>query len=89
MICTPDLFPNISDFTVDPYCPLLSDKHNSIHATVNFTRNGMQTLESNDAVKTTKEAHYVVCKWDSNKKEDFQKNFDMTKVAEIDSKLSA
>ena len=69
MICTPDLFPGIPDFTVELYCPLLSDKHNPIHVTINLANNGMQTLESNDAVKATKEAQYVVCKWDRNKKE--------------------
>ena len=41
VICTPDLFPKITDFTIDTFCDSLSDIHKPIIVNVNITRNQM------------------------------------------------
>ena len=90
VICTPDLFPDIADFTVDNFCPLISDKHNPIHTTINTARNRGQISNSNAENQTSDiQTHHMTCNWDNSKKDEFQKSFNMSKVEELDLKLSA
>ena len=87
-ICTPDLFPKITDFTIDTFCDSLSDIHKPIIVNVNITRNQMH---ANNPIITnninTKET-YVKCKWEECKKEEYEVNFDMNKIKDIIQTLS-
>ena len=77
VICTPDLLPNITNFTIDKLCTLLSDKHNPINVNINLGNslhqdNTASTHNSN--INDTTHANKVKCKWENSKKEDYQKN---------------
>ena len=68
VICTPDLLPSLTDFTVHNFCSLLSDKHRPISVSLEMTKSlpetnttpqaqmkqTTQTLTTQDANGTTK-----------------------------------
>ena len=89
VICTPDLLPNLTDFTVHNFCPLLSDKHRPISVNLNMTKpppdNNTDTTNTDE---TNTNTHYTRCKWDSNKKGEYTQNFDMSKINNISNNLS-
>ena len=80
VICTPDLLANITNFTVDDFDPLCSDKHSPIHLNVDLAKPSHHTNNNNTNKNETNNTHYITCKWDSSKKDEFQKNFDMSKI---------
>ena len=79
-ICTPDLFPKITDFTVDNFDNLLSDKHNPIVVNLNLVSNKMTPNNQMTKDKIISEDIHVKCKWDESKKDEYKLNFDMSKI---------
>ena len=90
VICTPDLLPNLTDFTVHNFCPLLSDKHRPISVSLNMTKSlpdtKTDTTNTNETNNTN--THYTRCKWDNSKKGEYTQNFDMGKIKNISNNLS-
>merc|ERR1712215_655515 len=91
VICTPDLLPNITDFTVHDFCPLLSDKHRPISVSLDLTSTlsdtNTYTTHTNDTHNAN--THYTKCKWDNSKKGEYMQNFDTSKINNISNNLSA
>ena len=91
VICTPDLLPNLTNFTVDTFDPLMSDKHNPIYVNLNLAKslhtNPINTVTDNktENISNKKQAK---CKWDNSKKEAYQNNFDMNKIYDMSINLS-
>ena len=102
VIGSPDFLCNIINFEIMPFCNLLSDKHNPVHFSVRRFRDQVkQPIEnsfcgtilcSQDNVETcdginipnssTRAIH-----WSSDKKEDFDKNIDISAVKDIEQVL--
>ena len=82
-LCTPNLFHNIVDFSVDSFDRLYSDGHNPITVKLNLDllpnempqnmRVTVQNMEQKD-IKNIK------CKWDSTKKDEYYQNIDIVKT---------
>ena len=85
VICTPDLLPKVKNFTVDIFDPLFSDKHNPIHVHLNLDKSLTANCpaDTTDNRTDTTKTCYVKCKWDNSKKEEYQKNFDKSKIHNI------
>ena len=90
VLCTPDLLPNITDFTVHDFDPLLSDKHRPISVSLNLTKSlhDINTEPTNKNEADNTKTHYIKCKWDSSKKGEYIQNFDMNKIDTISNTLS-
>ena len=86
-ICTPDLFPYITDFRVDIFDPLLSDKHSPICITVNIVKDKNQPSNSNQETSVSN-SNVVKSTWEDKRKDEYQKSFDMGKVDSYILKLS-
>ena len=87
VICTPDLLPKLTDFTVHNFCPLLSDKHRPISVSLNLT-NSLPDINTDTTNTNNTNTHYIKCKWDNNKKGEYTQNFDMSKINIISNNLS-
>ena len=98
-LCTPDLLQNITNFKVDTFDPLLSDKHCPIIVNLNFNNinsnappNMITTPNSNDHSNDQNamiNLQNMICKWDNEKKTEYQLNTDTNKINEIINKLSS
>ena len=91
-ISTHDLLKHITNFTVDKFDPLLSDKHNPIILNLNLAKPSeiaQNTYVSNNNSEVPIEEPIVKCKWDKSKKLDFLNNFDKNKINNISNNLSA
>ena len=91
-LCTPDLLSKLTDFQVDKFDPLLSDKHNPINVYLNLAK----PLYSKSTAKYTHisneniiDKQHVKSKWDNQKADDFQNNFEMDKIHNISIELSS
>ena len=86
VICTPDLLPNVTNFKVDKFDPLMSDKHNPI--CVNFMLNkSLHTNHTNPVkektIPNTTKNKQGKSKWDNSKKDDYQNSFDLNKIGNM------
>ena len=89
MICTPDLLQNIQDYTVDIFDSMLSDKHSPINVSINLDPDTLNISNSNvTTVNHTKES-ITKCKWNDEKKVEFQMSFDESKINDIFLTLSS
>ena len=86
-ICSPDLFSCITDFKVDIFDPLLSDKHNPICITVNMVRDKKKT-DNPVEKKSVIDSNIIRYKWEIAKKVEYEKSFDMGKISSLILKLS-
>ena len=86
-ICSPDLLSCITDFKVDIFDPLLSDKHNPICITINTVRDKKQPDKPSENIPESNSS-FIKCKWDKDKKDDYEKSFDMNKINNFILKLS-
>ena len=85
-ICSPDLFSNIVDFSVDIFDRLLSDKHNPVTITINVDNTKIfkqNTIKTNDITIPMVEK----VKWDDSREGDYEKEFDMNKINCLDLNL--
>ena len=89
MICTPDLLEKIQDCTIDVFDPLLSDKHNPINVRINLGENIRQENSSSTTDGSNTNEYSAKCKWDEEKKAEFQMSFDETKINDISLNLSS
>ena len=89
MICTPDLLEKIQDCTIDVFDPLLSDKHNPINVRINLGENIRQENSSSTTDGSNTDEYSAKCKWDEEKKAEFQMSFDETKINDISLNLSS
>ena len=83
MICTPDLLHKISDFYIDCFDPLLSDKHNPVHASIQLTNRQSNLKVSQNIDETIHKNHKAKCKWDDSKQCEYQISFDEDKIDAI------
>ena len=90
-LCTPDLLEKITNFSVAPFNPMFSDKHNPICVTLDMAQNLpiVQNL-STDYVNNdqTSNEPKIKFEWDKSKMEDYQNSFDRNKLQIISNKLS-
>ena len=86
-ICSPDLFPYITDFKVDIFDPLLSDKHSPICITVNLVKDRNQPITSKQEIPVGN-SYVVKCKWENPNEDEYKKSFDMGKINSYLLKLS-
>ena len=66
-ICSPDLLSCITDFKVDIFDPLLSDKHNPICITINTVRDKKQPDKPSENIPESNSS-FIKCKWDKDNK---------------------
>ena len=89
MICTPDLLQKIQDCTIDVFDPLLSDKHNPINVRINLGENIRKVNSPSTTDGSNINEYSAKCKWDEEKKAEFQMCFDETKINDIFLNLSS
>ena len=76
VICTPDLLPNITHFSVNNFDPLYSDKHKPISVNLNLNNSlhvNNNAIKQNNKPDLLADKTYVKCQWDDSKKDDYQK----------------
>ena len=78
-ICSPDLFPFITDFKIDVFDPLLSDKHNPICITLESFKDKKQPNTSNQEIPLATN-NIFKSMWKNESKDHFKKSFDMGKI---------
>ena len=89
-MCTPNLFANITDFSVDIFDRLLSDIHSPINITINVgNKNGDIQNSTNSTNSNDNIGKPIVdkVKWDDSREEDYKKAFDMNKINSLDLNL--
>ena len=84
-MCSPDLFANIKDFSVDIFDQLLSDKHNPINITMNVNNSKTDKQKPNNVNETNSIVDKV--KWDDSRRKEYEKGFDMNKIYIVDSNI--
>ena len=87
VICTPDLFPYITDFKVDDFDPLCSDKHNPICITVDIVKYKNQPSTPNQETPLIN-SKVIKNNWEIKKKNNYKMSFDMGRINSYISKLS-
>ena len=91
MISTPDLLEKITNFTVDTFDPLYSDKHKPVHVTLNLAQS-LHTVHTipNDHPNIDHDSNepQIRSEWDKSKRENYQKLFDMDKIQTLFNNLS-
>ena len=82
-VASPDFFPHIQDFHVDILDKNLSDKHSPIILTLETKH--IENLESQSDSTQESDIEYerISSKWDNNKKQEFQSNFDQNKISDF------
>ena len=83
-MCSPDLFANIHDFSVDTFDRLLSDKHCPINITINVENNNINKQRCVDTDDNIANPIVEKVKWDDKKEEDYKREFDMNKIHTLD-----
>ena len=89
MICTPDLLQKIQDCSIDILCTTLSDKHNPVRLKINLGENIRHENNSSTTNENITHESSAKCKWDDEKKLEFQMSFDETKINELFLNLSS
>ena len=88
MICSPDLLHKIQDCTIDTPCKMMSDKHSPIKVRINLGENITQANCSRNTEECNTNNFGTNCKWDEEKKAEFQMSFDAIKINEFSLNLS-
>ena len=79
-VASPDFFPHIQDFHVDILDKNLSDKHSPIILTLETKHMENLKAQSESTQESDIEYERISSKWDDNKKQEFQSNFDQNKI---------
>ena len=82
-LCTPDLFHNIVDFSVDTFDRLYSDKHNPIALKIDIDmlpNKSPQNIRVNSQNTEQHSNKNIKCNWDSSKKDEYNLNIDIEKT---------
>ena len=91
-ICTPDLLSKVSDFQIDQFDPLFSDKHKPINVHLNLAKSfhsKSYTVVNNDDINNSVNNDNFKSNWDKQKANDYLNNFEMDKINELSNKLGA
>ena len=85
VLCTPDLLAKVSDFKVDKFDPLLSDKHNPLNVYLNLDKALYSncTTDKTYCINDNLDKTHIKCKWENEKTNDYQNNFEMDKIHDI------
>ena len=83
MICTPDLLHKIAHCDIDIFDPLLSDKHKPIQLSINMEENITHEVSSIKEIGNSTKECITKCKWNDDKKDEYQMNFDERKINHI------
>ena len=86
IICSPDLFSNIIDFSVDIFDRLLSDKHNPLNITINVDSTNTYKQKTINTKNVTIPIVDKV-KWNDGKEGDYEDGFDMNDIHFLDLNL--
>ena len=85
VLCTPDLLAKVSDFKVDKFDPLLSDKHNPLNVYLNLDKvlYPKCATDITHSINENIDNNHIKCKWENEKTNDYQNNFEMDKIHDI------
>ena len=75
----------MSDFKVDKFDPLLSDKHNPLNVYLNLDKALYSncTTDKTYCINDNLDKTHIKCKWENEKTNDYQNNFEMDKIHDI------
>ena len=80
IMCSPDLLLNVSEFCIDVFDPLLSDKHSPICVTLSIDKIELHEKETNVNNPQSNKIYKIKCEWDDDKTVEYQMNFDENKI---------
>ena len=83
MICTPDLLHKISHCKIDMLDTMLSDKHHPIQLSIKVEESIIRENKPLKGTENPAKECITKCKWNDNKKEEYQMSFDERKINDI------
>ena len=81
-MCSPNLFANITEFSIDIFDRLLSDKHCPIKLTINVDNTKVSEQMPNNTNDNSGSPIVEKVKWSDSRVEDYEKAFDINKIME-------
>ena len=86
-MCSPSLFANITEFSIDTFDRLLSDKHSPINLTINVDITNVDKQMPNNTDVNIVSPIVNKVKWNDGRVEDYEKAFDMNEINNLDLNL--
>ena len=86
-MCSPNLFANITEFSIDTFDRLLSDKHSPINLTINVDNTKISKQMPNNINDNRGSPIVEKVKWNDSREEDYEKAFDMNEINSLDLNL--